>query len=439
MTSTTANIDYINTSFEFTTLTKIHDVPTYELLKKIKNELKTNATKVQCDLGGGAHGHLGLLLSDAEYTALTTTTYARPTHPGTFTPGSGDTNYQITVKREDHKEKIRLYRECNAVEQALLKQLTEALPVLYLCSYRDTVSNKITTPIRDILSDLMTTYGAVSSDELETQEQELRARVLDITQPMIHLYLAVEDLQELATASLAPYTDKQLVNIGLRLVKNMLFMEKARESWQTKLPVDQTWVNFKAHFTVEWNKLRRLRGPTMRDSSFQNQANLLKEEVMAAMQQERAAMMQEVKTCNDAVLQALSVVPTTVPSPVSTKPEVAETVVTDTSSITQSVNKVDSDTVQLQILKLLQSMDKKLNAPNNTDPCPDNNPRLQKKRKYSDGNSKRTIINKYCWTHGACGHSSNQCYHRKTGHKPTATFKNKLGGSTAFCQFVKDS
>ena len=169
------------------------------------------------------------------------------------------------------------------MEQALLKQLTEALPVLYLRSYRDTVSNKITTPIRDILSDLMTTYGAVSSDELETQEQELRARVLDITQPMIHLYLAVEDLQELATASLAPYTDKQLVNIGLCLVKNMLFMEKARESWQTKLPVDQTWVNFKARFTVEWNKLRRLQGPTMRDSSFQNQANLLKEEVMAAM------------------------------------------------------------------------------------------------------------------------------------------------------------
>ena len=55
--STTANVDYISTVFEYPVLTKIHDVPTYELLKKIKDELKTNATKVQCELGGGKNGH----------------------------------------------------------------------------------------------------------------------------------------------------------------------------------------------------------------------------------------------------------------------------------------------------------------------------------------------------------------------------------------------
>ena len=84
MSIVTADVDYINTAFEYPELTKIHDVPTYKLLKKIKDELKTNASKVQCDLGGGKHGHLGLILSDADYENVSTTANVRPKHPGTF-------------------------------------------------------------------------------------------------------------------------------------------------------------------------------------------------------------------------------------------------------------------------------------------------------------------------------------------------------------------
>ena len=57
------------------------------------------------------------------------------------------------MEREDYKEKIRLFRETEAVEQALLKKLTAALPALYLKPYRDSTSNKITTPIRTIITD----------------------------------------------------------------------------------------------------------------------------------------------------------------------------------------------------------------------------------------------------------------------------------------------
>ena len=64
MTST--NIDYVDTYFELPTLTKIHGEPTYFQLKELKNELKSNATSVTTDLGGGGHGHLGLVLTPAE-------------------------------------------------------------------------------------------------------------------------------------------------------------------------------------------------------------------------------------------------------------------------------------------------------------------------------------------------------------------------------------
>ena len=70
MTSTTANIDYIKTNFEYPVLTTISSKPDYDSLKKIKDELKANAGNIQCDLGGGNNGHLGLVLDDAEYACL---------------------------------------------------------------------------------------------------------------------------------------------------------------------------------------------------------------------------------------------------------------------------------------------------------------------------------------------------------------------------------
>ena len=45
----------------------------------------------------------------------------------------------------------------------------------------------------------------------------------------------------------------------------------------------------------------------------------------------------------------------------------------------------------------------------------------------------RTIINKYCWTHGGCSHKSTDCKNSDTGHKRDATFASKKGGNTEYC------
>jgi hypothetical protein len=39
----------------------------------------------------------------------------------------------------------------------------------------------------------------------------------------------------------------------------------------------------------------------------------------------------------------------------------------------------------------------------------------------------------YCWTHGACAHSSNVCNTQLPGHITTATFANMQGGNTNGC------
>jgi hypothetical protein len=50
-------------------------------------------------------------------------------------------------------------------------------------------------------------------------------------------------------------------------------------------------------------------------------------------------------------------------------------------------------------------------------------------------NSNRTAPSprQYCWSHGACAHSSADCNTRLPGHQTSATFDNMMAGSTTNC------
>ena len=60
------HIDYA-ASFPHRVPTKIQGEPLYRNLKRLKTELRANASSVDTDLGGGNHGYLGLVLSRNEY------------------------------------------------------------------------------------------------------------------------------------------------------------------------------------------------------------------------------------------------------------------------------------------------------------------------------------------------------------------------------------
>ena len=64
------NIDYKETHFEKSELTPIRVEPTYPTLELLLKELKANALNVHSNLGGGAHGHLGLVIRPASYAHL---------------------------------------------------------------------------------------------------------------------------------------------------------------------------------------------------------------------------------------------------------------------------------------------------------------------------------------------------------------------------------
>ena len=111
--------DSVIERFEFPTLTKVHGELDFQKLKQIKNEVKANASLITSTLGGGAHGHLGLVLTPAEYALVSGTPYNRPVFPGQLIVPPGTTQHAANAMRDDHKERIRQFRKVEDLEKAI--------------------------------------------------------------------------------------------------------------------------------------------------------------------------------------------------------------------------------------------------------------------------------------------------------------------------------
>ena len=97
----TRTIHYKDTLFEQDKITPISVKPTFETLHKLQNEIKANAKSVYSNFGGGAHGNLGLVLTDAQYALISPIPFVYLTHTGPIivpdvTTSHADSNMQIS-------------------------------------------------------------------------------------------------------------------------------------------------------------------------------------------------------------------------------------------------------------------------------------------------------------------------------------------------------
>ena len=272
MVNYSAAVNYISTYFEHPTLSKIHGEPTYNTLRILKNELMRNAASVPSDLGGGANGHLGLLLTPTEYVSVNAIAYLRPTHPGTLVIPAASTLHESTRLREEHKQQVLEFRETVNVEKAMIKQIVHAIDSQYLDSLRNRTTDSIDAPIDTILIYLFTKYGSIDDDTLAHKEKLVREMQYNVQDPLITIYKEIEELEQLGKAANNPYLPSQLVTFALQIIKNTGDFEDSQKKWHIKTPIDKTWNNFKIHFDTEHQALRKVRGITMRSTAFHSAA-----------------------------------------------------------------------------------------------------------------------------------------------------------------------
>ena len=111
----TSNINYKDTLFKQVNLTPICGEPTFKTIHKIWNEIKSNSNAV-------AHGHLGLALTEVQYTLISTTPFVYPTHPGPLIIPDGMTAHANSNIPIAHTEEVRLFRDLTGVEQVIVQK-----------------------------------------------------------------------------------------------------------------------------------------------------------------------------------------------------------------------------------------------------------------------------------------------------------------------------
>ena len=132
-----------DTTANWKQVTKIHGRPSFLQLRKLEKELTINASKVQSDLGGGMHGHLGMIKSPEDYTTIAPgQPYIFPAQPPPLEIPAGTTQ-AATFTLQQHMLDTEKFKEAMEVKKALGHQLTEAIDSEYMAEFLDEHTNNI--------------------------------------------------------------------------------------------------------------------------------------------------------------------------------------------------------------------------------------------------------------------------------------------------------
>ena len=418
-TGSGGGIDYRAIYFAFPNVTHIDGEPDADNLIKLKNQVKANASSVPSNLGGGAHGHLGLVTSTTTYALLSNTPFVQPTFPGPLVIPQGTTGPMATVLREQHVEDVRIFRETTGVEKALKQQIVKAVEQQWLLPITNRHSQSLTGTIAQILEFLFDTYGYVSTSMLENKENEFREMDYHPRQPVDIIFNIIEDLVDYAEMANAPYSENQTIAMAYSKFNKTGLLSNAITEWNRKPSVQKTWITLKTHFRQARKELKETSGHTIGSSQLHETANLVQQVV-------------------DGVQLALL------------PPEGMQDPATDIlQQVVNSVSATSSTQQQLltQIANLQQSvtqMQFQFNASYQQPPIIDTSGGRGRGTGRGGGSQGRgrggrganrypRRYNSYCWSHGGCGHLGNTCRDKKPGHQDAATFENKMGGTAAYC------
>ena len=169
-------VDKILALFPNSALPKIHGEPTYETINDVVQHMYANAATVTCPLGGGQHGHIGLIMKPALYQTLSATAFVRPLDPGPLPQYSPNIRYTAADREAvaaDHKETKRFFDLCNNVDTALKRQLIEAVDDIYLEEQRNRYTGYLTVSTQDLITHLLRRYGKITPGDLNRNNQRM--------------------------------------------------------------------------------------------------------------------------------------------------------------------------------------------------------------------------------------------------------------------------
>jgi hypothetical protein len=201
-----ATVKDVITRFPHPILPTVQGELDYQTIHAIRKLLQANSWEIFTHLGGGALGHLGLIVSDAAHNMVAPATEAGPTlWVNPTAPGRAPENVdqgtaaQLSAARHVWEEAVLTFRTFNTVEQALKKKIITVFDPVYLDILNDDIVVFANISSREMLDHLFMTYGNITAVDLEHNFEQMR-RASDPQQPVVSLFKQIQDCADFSEA-----------------------------------------------------------------------------------------------------------------------------------------------------------------------------------------------------------------------------------------------
>jgi hypothetical protein len=366
---------------------------------------------------------------------------------------------------------MEIFKTCNILERTVIQQINTAVDPDCLADLIDDETGLLEGPVHDIMKHLFDTYGAITPQTLTSAKATLETTVYNHSKPISNIFTAINEYANMADAANSEETPTQLINIGLIIItRSTLFASDIRK-WHGKEATEKTWKAFKTHFKDAQRDIKRSQPAVTTDTLGFHQVNtativdqvierLTTDQLQHEAQQEAANATQQ-----DGMIEQMQHLMSTISD--------LQTQVASNNNNRNNNNNNNSNRNSNSNSNNNNRNGSSNSNSNNNNNNNNNNTRgssygyqgrnngyqgngYQGRNNGYQGNGYQGRINgyqgngrgrghsqgrertevaprKYCWTHGKCAHTGNECNYRDAGHIAGATYNNKQGGNTLNC------
>ena len=239
-------------------ITKIEGQPTEEDLTQLILELSNALGSVATELGGGEHGHVGMVIDEMEYITFSKNgeIFIAPTNPGPY-PKYPDANAIVREQQiAKHKAKQNEYQTFQAVEAYAQKAIVDAVDLEWLAEIKsDTMGYNHLTP-KMMLTHLGKVGGTLDH--------------MDVTDLMTHLLQEWDGIETPAACFVkGDRFERQLLKAGqqknpeLRLAFALTHFKKSGEfepairEWKALPKTSQSFAKFRVYIQKEFGERKK--------------------------------------------------------------------------------------------------------------------------------------------------------------------------------------
>ena len=294
------------------TVTKIHGQPTNQDLTILEKELIAILANIPTTLGGGNHGHAGILMDPARYLLTAGVPFVNPANPGNYPAGvAGNAAAGARARAEaQHKEEVKEYETFQGVMQATKDIIMEAVDHEYLLEIEDEILGFLNeTPI-SIMNHLRNRGGALDFADTKTLLAERDGEWDASEVPQVYFNRVEKAIQGLTRAGINSDLNERR-DMALYYLKATGEFDAAVREWENKSAADKTWQNIKTFISTEYareNKQNKLTAKNFKANMIQEQAEAT-EELIAALTEKHTEQMESlIKSTTEAMKEMMALI-----------------------------------------------------------------------------------------------------------------------------------